>query len=78
MIKQPQTVQTLNFLLHNIGSVRLKVNKHMFYKRIPHLVLISLKPNLVPDSCVHPSLHPNCHHKSVYVKFDLKLYFPPL
>ena len=33
--------------------------------------------NLIVDSGVHPSLHPNCHHQIVYAKFDLKIHFPP-
>ena len=33
--------------------------------------------NLVVDSGVHPSLHPNCHHQIVYAKFNLKIHFPP-
>ena len=28
------------------------------------------------DSGVHPSLHYNCHHKMIYVKFDLKVFYP--
>ena len=33
--------------------------------------------NLVVDSGVHPSLHPNCHHQIVYAKLNLKIHFPP-
>ena len=28
-------------------------------------------------SGVHHSLHPNCHHKIIYAKFNLKVYHPP-
>ena len=29
------------------------------------------------DSAVHASLHPNCHYQIVYVKFNLKIEYPP-
>ena len=32
---------------------------------------------LVIDSGVHSSLHPNCHHKIVYDKFNLEITYPP-
>ena len=32
---------------------------------------------MVGDSGVHPPLHPNYHHQIVYVKFKLKIHFPP-
>ena len=35
-------------------------------------LIFTSQPNLVVDSCVQPSLHPNCHHQIVYAKFDLK------
>ena len=38
-------------------------------------LIFSSKPNLVVDSCVHPSLHPNCHHQIVYANFNLKIHF---
>ena len=33
--------------------------------------------NLVMESGVHSSLHPNCHHQITYAKFNLKIYYPP-
>ena len=42
----------------------------------PHLVFTS-QPNLVMDSDVRSSLHPNCHHQLVFAKFDLSIYYPP-
>ena len=35
------------------------------------------QPNLVVDSGVHPSLHPNCHHQITYCKFNLFIEYPP-
>ena len=33
--------------------------------------------NLVMESGVNPSLHPNCHHQITYSKFNLKIHYPP-
>ena len=33
-------------------------------------------PNLVVESGVHPSLHPNCHLQIVCGKFNLQIYLP--
>ena len=40
-------------------------------------ILFFSQSNLVMGSDVHPSLHPNCHHQIIYVKFKLKVYYPP-
>ena len=40
-------------------------------------LIFTSQPNLVVDSGVHPSLHPNCHHQIVYGKFNLKIHFAP-
>ena len=34
--------------------------------------------NIIIDSEVHSSLHSNCHHQMIFVKFDLKDFYPPL
>ena len=34
------------------------------------------QPNLVVDSDVHPSLHPNCHHQIMFCKFNLMIEYP--
>ena len=31
------------------------------------------QPNLVPDFGIHSSLHSNCHHQIVFVKFNLHI-----
>ena len=36
-----------------------------------------IEPNIVVESGIHPSLHPNCHHQIVCAKFNLKIYYPP-
>ena len=37
--------------------------------------IFTSQTNLVVDSGVHPSLHPNCHHQTVYAKLNLKIHF---
>ena len=36
-----------------------------------------IEPNIVVESGIHPSLHPNCHYQIVCAKFNLKIYYPP-
>ena len=40
-------------------------------------LIFSSQPNLVVESGVHPSLHPNCHHQIVFAKFNLMICYPP-
>ena len=40
-------------------------------------LIFTSQPNLVMESGVHSSLHPNCHHQITYAKFNLKIYYPP-
>ena len=35
------------------------------------------QPNLVVDSGVHHSLHPNCHHEIIFCKFNRMIEYPP-
>ena len=39
-------------------------------------LLLTSQPNLVMESGVHSSLHSNCHHQTVYARFNLKIYYP--
>ena len=40
-------------------------------------LIFTTQPNIVVESGVHPSLHPNCHHQIVFAKFNLQIYLPP-
>ena len=40
-------------------------------------LVFTSQPNLVMESGVHSSQHENCHHQLVYVKFNLKVWYPP-
>ena len=35
------------------------------------------QPNLSSESGIQPSLYPNCHHHIIYLKFNLKVLYPP-
>ena len=35
------------------------------------------QPNLLVNSRIHTSLHPNCLHQIVQSKFDLNIFYPP-
>ena len=39
--------------------------------------IFNSQPNLLIESSVHPSLHPNFHHQIVYAKFNLGIVYPP-
>ena len=40
-------------------------------------LIFTSQPNLVMESGVHSSLHPNCHHQITYAKFNLRLHYRP-
>ena len=40
-------------------------------------LIFNSQPNLLIESGVHPSLHPNCHHQIVFAKFNLDIVCPP-
>ena len=39
--------------------------------------IFTTQPNLMVESGVLQSLHPNCHHQIVFAKFNLQIYYPP-
>ena len=40
-------------------------------------LIFTNQTNLVVDSGVHSSLHPNCHHQIIFAKFNLNVFYPP-
>ena len=40
-------------------------------------LIFTSQPNLSVESGTQPSLHPNCHHQIIYVKFNLEVLYPP-
>ena len=39
-------------------------------------LIFTSQPNLVMNSGVNSSLHPNCHHQIIHAKFNLKIFYP--
>ena len=66
---------TSQFGLHQV----IKEPTHILHNSSSCIDLIfASQPNLIIESGVHPSLHPNCHHQLIYAKFNLQIYYPPL
>ena len=40
-------------------------------------LILTSQPNLITESGVHPSLHPNSHHQIIFAKFNLEIHYPP-
>ena len=40
-------------------------------------LIFNSQPNLLIESGVQPSLHPNCHHQIIFAKFNLDIVHPP-
>ena len=51
---------------------------HILKSSSPYIDLIFTdQPSLIIDSGTPPSLHPNCHHKIIHCKTDLRITYPP-
>ena len=78
MIKQPQKVKRSNLLTSQFGLYHI-INEPTYVLENSSScidLIFTLQPNLVVDSGVHPSLHPNCYHQIVYAKYNVKIHFP--
>ena len=40
-------------------------------------LIFTSQSNLLLDSGIHSSWHSNCHHKIVFAKFNLSIFYPP-
>lgn len=40
-------------------------------------LIFTMHPNVLVESGVHSSLHPNCHHQVLFQKFNLQIYHSP-
>ena len=40
-------------------------------------LIFTSQRNLITESGVHPSLHPNSHHQIIFARFNLGILFPP-
>ena len=75
-----------NFEGSTIESITSQFGLHQLINEPTHLLqnssscidlIFTSQPNIVVESGVYPSLHPNCHHQLVFAKFNLKIYYPP-
>ena len=58
--------QLINELTHILGNSSSCID-----------LVFSSQSNLVKESGVLPSLHPNCHHQVIFVRFNLVIHYPP-
>ena len=40
-------------------------------------LIFTNQPDLVINSGIHSSIHPNCHHQIIHAEIDFKIFFPP-
>ena len=70
----------INAVMSNYGLQQLIQELTHIFNSSPSCIdlIFTSQPNLVMESGVHSSLHPNCHHQVVFAKFNLSiLYSPP-
>ena len=69
-----------------VDTITKQYGLHQVIKEPTHILdnsstcidlIFTLQPNLIIESGIHPSLHPNSHHQIVYAKFNLLIHFPP-
>ena len=69
-----------------IGNVMAQFGLQQIIKEPTHIsntssscigLTFTSQPNLITDSGVHSSLHPNCHHHIVFPKFNLHIVYDP-
>ena len=58
-----------------MAYIKKLTNRHISSSCID--LIFNSQPNLLIESGVHPSLHPNCHHQIVFAKFNLDIVYPP-
>ena len=75
-----------NFEGSTIESITSQFGLHQLINEPTHLLqnssscidlIFTSQPNIVVESGVYPSLHPNCHHQIIFAKFNLKIYYLP-
>ena len=65
---------TSQFGLHQV----IKEPTHILHNSSSCIDLIfASQPNLIIESGVHPSLHPNCRHQLIYAKSNFQIYYSP-
>ena len=75
-----------NFERAKIDTLTSQNGLHQIIKEPTHILDTSVswidlfftsQLELVMDSGVHASLHVNCHHRIIFAKFNLQIYYPP-
>ena len=75
-----------NFEGISIENVTSQFGLNQIIKEATHILetssscidpIFTTQPNLMVESGVLQSLHPNCHHQIVFAKFNLQIYYPP-
>lgn len=68
-----------SFESKTIESITPQFGLYLLIKDPTHLsdLIFTSQPNLIVESGLHLSLHPNCLHQIVFAKFDLMISYPP-
>ena len=53
------------------------MNQHTYSESSCIDLVFTSQENIVTNSGVYSSVHPNCHHQIVISNFNLKIYYPP-
>ena len=67
-------------LIHNLPIWNTTINEptHLVADSSGSInLMFTSQPNLVMESKMHSSLHPNDHHQITYTKFIVKIYYHP-
>ena len=86
MLNQATGITTTNLKEGNaVNTISKQYGLHEVIKGPTHILdnsstcidlIFTTQPNLIIESGIRPSLHPNCHHQIVYAKFNLFIHFP--
>ena len=64
-------------MLHGVQQLILEPTYLLLNSLSSIDLIFTDQSNLVVNSGVLPSLHPNCHHQIIYCKFNLMIKYPP-
>ena len=82
-------IQKISIFMTNLVTKErqsVQLGLHQIIKEPTHIsntsssctdLIFMSQPNLIADSGVHSSLHPNCHHQIVFTKLTLHILYPP-
>ena len=74
------TYLTMNVLTPSLQFMVLNnwyTNQPTYFLILHHELIFTNQPNLVVDSCNHPSLQPNCYRQIIHCKINLQVEYPP-